>query len=368
MRNNVAAFGEVMMRLQVPGHELLAQAGSLRYTFSGTGVNVVSALSRFGHCAYLVTTLPDNPLGDAAEAYLRKLGIHDAYIRRDGKYIGMYFLENGFGARPSRVTYTNRLESSFNMAPTDAYDFEAIAAQVDVAHFCGITLAMNDAVREQMAAFAAAVRGRGGLVVFDCNYRPSLWGEDGYAKAKPLYERMLGLADIVLMNETDAIRTLGMPTGKADRREQLEELIPEVARTYGISAIAGTHRWVLGNNTNGLQGFLFRSGGNGRRGETGGQGERDASGESSESGKSGGMGGFAYSRRLEFPVYDRIGAGDAFASGIVHGELSGWTPERTVEFAANAGMLAHSISGDTPMSSERDVLRAMETSASDVER
>lgn len=347
MRKNVAAFGEVMMRLQVPGHELLAQAGSLRYTFSGTGVNVVSALSRFGHRAYLVTTLPDNPLGDAAEAYLRKLGIQDAYIRRDGKYIGMYFLENGFGARPSRVTYTNRLESSFNTAPTDAYDFETIAAQVDVAHFCGITLAMNDAVREQMAAFAAAVRRRGGLVVFDCNYRPSLWGEGGYAKAKPLYERMLGLADIVLMNETDAIRTLGMPTGKTDRREQLEELVPEVARTYGISAIAGTHRWVLGNNTNGLQGYLFRSGG---------------------SSENGGSGGFAYSRRLEFPVYDRIGAGDAFASGIVHGELSGWTPERTVEFAANAGMLAHAISGDTPMSSERDVLRAMEATASDVER
>ncbi len=365
MRKRVAAFGEVMMRLQVPGHELLAQAGSLRYTFSGTGVNVVSALSRFGHRAYLVTTLPDNPLGDAAEAYLRKLGIDGTYIRRDGKYIGMYFLENGFGARPSRVTYTNRLESSFNTAPTDVYDFAEIAAEVDVAHFCGITLAMNDAVREQMAAFAAAVRGRGGLVVFDCNYRPSLWGEDGYAKAKPLYERMLGLADIVLMNETDAIRTLGMPTGKTDRREQLEELIPEVARTYGISAIAGTHRWVLGNNTNGLQGYLYRSGGNGRHGETGGQGK---SGESGGMGRMGGMGGFVYSRRLEFPVYDRIGAGDAFASGIVHGELSGWTPERTVEFAANAGMLAHSISGDTPMSSERDVLRAMETSASDVER
>src|SRR5690625_4891634 len=147
MTKHIAAFGEVMMRMQVPGYELLSQANELKYTFSGSGVNVVSALTRYGHKGSLVSTVSNNALGDAATAYLRKLGISTSYLQKNGEYIGMYFLENGFGVRPSRVTYSNRLESSFNTATEDLYHFEEIATQIDAVHFCGITLAMNDQVR-----------------------------------------------------------------------------------------------------------------------------------------------------------------------------------------------------------------------------
>ncbi|QMV42493.1 sugar kinase [Cohnella cholangitidis] len=338
MAKRIAVFGEVMMRLQVPGYDLLSQAGSLNFSFSGTGVNVGSALARFGHTGYLVTTLPMNSVGDAAMAYLRKLGLTTTFMMRGGQYIGMYFLENGFGARPSRVTYSNRLESSFNTAPEGTYDYEAIAEEADVVHFCGITLAMNDSVRDHMKSLAKAVKARGGTVVFDCNYRPSLWGADGYEKAKPHYEDMLRLADIVMMNEKDAIFILGMHTDKETRSEQLAELIPEVAAQYGIRVAAGTHRSINGDNTHSLQGFIYKNQ------------------------------NFSYSKKLTFSVYDRIGAGDAYTSGIVHGELSGFSPGKTVEFAAAAGMLAHTIAGDTPMSSESEVLRAMTEAVGDVER
>lgn len=338
MPKRIAAFGEVMMRLQVPGYELLAQSNALQYSFSGTGVNVSAALTRFGHTGYLVSTLPDHAVGDAAIAYLRKLGITASFIRRDGKYVGMYFLENGFGARPSRVTYTNRLESSFNTADADAYDFTAIASEIDVVHFCGITLAMNDTVRGQMKTFAKAVKAAGGTVVFDCNYRPSLWGEGAYEKARPYYEEMLGLADIVMMNEKDAMLTLGMSTDKESRREQLMDLIPPVAVKYNIRAIAGTHRSINGDNTHSLQGYMYKDG------------------------------RFTFAEPLSFAVHDRIGAGDAYTSGIIHGETEGWAPEETVAFAAAAGMLAHTIVGDTPMSSESDIRKAMAASIGDVER
>ena len=91
MAKNFAAFGEVMMRLQVPGYALLSQSSTLNYSFSGTGVNVASALSRFGYKGHLVSTLPSNPVGDAAVSYLQKLGITDSFITRGGNYIGMYF-------------------------------------------------------------------------------------------------------------------------------------------------------------------------------------------------------------------------------------------------------------------------------------
>jgi 2-dehydro-3-deoxygluconokinase len=338
MPKRVAAFGEVMMRLQVPGYELLSQASTLNYTFNGTGVNVISALARFRHKVYLVSTLPANAVGDAAVSSLQKLGVTPSLINRGGNYVGMYFLENGFGVRPSRVTYSNRQESSFNTSPAEGYDFEVIAKEIDVVHFCGIALAMNDSVRHQIKSFAKAVKQNGGTVVFDCNYRPSLWGEYGYEKAKPHYEEMLYLADIVMMNEKDAMLILDMKTEKRIRQDQLTDLIPTVARKYKISVIAGTHRTINGDNTHSLLGFMYKNN------------------------------TFTFSKTLTFSVYDRIGAGDAYTSGILHGEMEGFSPEKTVGFAAAAGMLAHTVVGDTPMSSESDILRAMTEWVGDVER
>ncbi|MCQ4088900.1 sugar kinase [Saccharibacillus sp. JS10] len=338
MAKKVAAFGEVMMRLETPGLRLLSQTDTLQVSYSGSGVNVLSALSRFGHTAFPVTTLPDNPIGDAAEANLRKLGLSSDYIRKDGLYLGMYFLESGFGARASRVTYSNRPQSSFNTAAEDAYSFAETAKAVDAVHFCGISLAMNDTVRRQALAFAEAVKAAGKIVIFDCNYRPALWGADGYALARPWFEKMLHFADIVCMNENDAIHILGLPTSSIERVDQLLELIPAVANHYGIATIAGTHRAIESDGRHSLLGYLY----------TGGD--------------------FHFSDLLTFSVYDRIGAGDAYASGIIHGQLSDFAPEQTVRFASAASMLAHTIAGDTPFSSEAQIFRAMMEGIGDIER
>jgi 2-dehydro-3-deoxygluconokinase len=337
MPKKVIAFGEVMIRLMVPGYELLTQANTLKYSFSGTGVNVASAMTKLGHEGCLATKLPDNPLGEAAVSFLQRLGIGREFISKGGQYIGMYFLENGFGQRASRVTYTNRLESSFNTAEILDYDMELIAEQADIIHFCGITLAMTDQVRENMKILAKKVKEKGGLVCFDCNYRPTLW-DGGYAQAKPHYEEMLSLADIVMMNEKDAMFVLGMKTDKTSKEEQLKDLIPKVGKSFDIQTIAGTHRAINSNNTHSLRGYIYKN-------ET-----------------------FVFSRNISFSVYDRIGAGDAYTSGILHGELMGFPEGKTVEFAASAGMLACTIVGDTPMSTETEILSAMAGTIEDIKR
>ncbi|MFJ7853986.1 sugar kinase [Peribacillus frigoritolerans] len=337
MPKRIVAFGEVMMRLQVPGHELLSQANTLQYSFSGTGVNVASAMTKLGHDGYLVTMLPDNPLGDSAISALQRLGIGRNYISRGGKYMGMYFLENGFGQRASRVTYSNRLESSFNTATLSDYDMDMISEKTDIIHFCGITLAMAENVRESMKVLARKVKEKGGTVCFDCNYRPSLW-EGGYADAKPHYEEMLSLADIVMMNEKDALYILGMKSEGSTREEQLVELIPEVAKRFKIQSIAGTHRSINSDNSHTLRGYIYKE-------ET-----------------------FYFSDILSFSVYDRIGSGDAYTSGILHGELLGYSPEKTVRFAAASGMLACTVVGDTPLATEKEILSAMEGKMEDIKR
>ncbi|MEW9675755.1 sugar kinase [Lentibacillus sp. L22] len=338
MGKKIAAFGEVVMRLEAPGHDRLTQTNTLTYSFSGTGVNVTSALTRFGHEGYLVSTVPANPLGDAAVAHLQRLGISMPFVQRTGDYIRMYFLENGYGSRPSRVTNSSRQDSSFNIAAKGTYDFERVAKEVDMVHFCGINLATNDRVRNHMKNFAKTVHQNGGTVIFDCNYRPGLWGDQGYEKAKPHYEEMLSLADIVMMNEKDAIYILGMETNEVDRQAQLQDLLPTVAEKYQIRIIAGTHRTINDDHTHTLRGFMYKNQ------------------------------QLVFADPLTFSVLDRVGAGDAYTSGVVHGELEGYSPEETVNFATAAGMLAHTITGDTPMSTEEEIRSAMEVSAGDIKR
>jgi 2-dehydro-3-deoxygluconokinase len=111
-----------------------------------------------------------------------------------------------------------------------------------------------------------------------------------------------------------------------------------VAKRFGIQTIAGTHRAINSDNTHSLKGYMYKN----------------------ES--------FVFSRDLSFYVYDRIGAGDAYTSGILHGELADFPAEKTVQFAAAAGMLACTIVGDTPMSTETEILSATAGTIEDIKR
>ncbi|NGP46905.1 sugar kinase [Bacillaceae bacterium SIJ1] len=337
MMANIIAFGEVMMRMEVADNRLLSQGQSLHYSFSGTGVNVAAAMVNFGHQGYLATRLPRQPLGQAAFAFMQKLGIQHQFIKMGGSELGMYFLEKGYGRRPSRVTYTERKNSSFNTAIFSEAYLNELAECADVLHLCGITLAMGESIRQQLMRLTHKVKQKGGLICFDCNFRPSLWSEED-GEAKRYYEEMFHLADIVMMNEKDALLTLQYETAAHDRRQQLEELIPQVAECYDIPVIAGTHRTVHVDNTHSLQGFLYK--------------------ESS----------FSYAKTPPFAVLDRIGSGDAYTSGILHGELSRQSPQEEVQFAVTACMLACTIQGDTPLSTEDDIVSAINQYENDLQR
>src|SRR5690606_18710686 len=128
---------------------------------------------------------------------------------------------------------------------------------------------------------------------------------------KPHYEEMLALADIVMMNEKDALYTLGMESVKSERTEQVFELIPKVAEKYKISVVAGTHRTINENQSHTLQGFMFK----------------DQS--------------ITWSNAVSFSVLDRIGAGDAYTSGILHGVMENFSSQKIVNFSIAAAMLAH---------------------------
>lgn len=336
MDKTIAAFGEVMMRLEVPEYKKLHQENTLKYLFSGTGVNVLSGLSQFGYKTKLVSKLPANSIGDAALAQLRSLGINTDFVIRGGEYIGMYFLEKGFGIRPSQVTYTNRKESVFALSSTLEYEYDTFLEDTDVIHFCGISLALTENSRETVVKLATEAKNRGIQVCFDCNYRPKL-GES-YEQAKPWYEMMLQLADICFMSEKDAMYILGMKTTETTRERQIEDLLPKVAKVYNIHVMAGTIRKEEHIGERKLKGYIV------------------ANGEVTYSGEHG------------FLVYERIGSGDAFATGVLHGVLSCMKRQEIVNFATAASVYAHTTYGDSPIAQIAEIQKIVKGVSSVIER
>lgn len=338
MNKHIASYGEIMMRLEVPDNLLLRQAENLKYSFTGTGVNVTGLLSQFGYDTSLISAVPENSIGTAAIGAIRRLGIHSDFIIKNNDNLGMYFLEQGFGNRPSNVTYTNRQQSSFNTTDISEYDIVQSMKGVDVLHICGISLAMNNLTQNNILTIVKVAKEQGIKIVFDCNFRPSLWGENGNQRAKPYYETILREADIVIMSEKDAINTLNLTTTKERKEEQLEELLLVVAEKFNIDIIAGTIRTIQGSNQNNIKGYLFKNG------------------------------TMYYSEDFEVNILDRIGTGDAYTCGVIHGELSNMDPQEMVTFSTASCVLAHTISGDTPLFDTDDIIKIINEEKNDIER
>lgn len=110
----ILAFGEIMMRLNPSSFKTLTQIDSLDFSFTGTGLNILAGLAENGFVTSMLTALPDNNLGRAAAANIRKLNVLDQGIHYESNHLGIYILELGYGGRPSEVTYLDRAHSSFN--------------------------------------------------------------------------------------------------------------------------------------------------------------------------------------------------------------------------------------------------------------
>lgn len=334
----IVAFGEVMMRLMPPDYKLLTQSDRLEFLFTGTGVNILSGLFQMGNEVVMSTILPNNNVGYAAAAHLRKLGINDKYIGYKGNHIGMYFIEMGVGRRPSQVTYMNREESSFGRSSILDYDFEKLLKGADCIHICGISLALNKNTRECAFNLASIAREKGIKVIFDCNFRPSLWRDDEREDAKKEYEKMLNLSDIVFATDKDAELLLGIEyDNRLSGIEKKEYLLNKMREKYSIKTVLGTIRHNEEENQK-IQGYMV---------------DDD---------------GITLSKIYKVIVYDRVGGGDGFACGAIHGILNGYTKNEIVNFATCSGVLAHTTYGDSPVMGINHIRRLMNDEYIDIIR
>ena len=313
-------FGELMLRLKSPGKERFLQSPSLEATFGGGEANVAVSLANYGLDAEFLSVIPDNAIGDAAIGELRRFNVDTSKVIRTAGRMGIYYLETGANQRASKIIY-DRAYSAISLFNPAGYDWDSIYEGVKWLHISGITPAISEETKDASILAVKEAKKRGVTVSIDLNYRKNLWkyGVD----AKEVMTEMTKYADIIIANEEDCQKSLGLKCesnvegGKLDQEDykklsdSLLEKFPnvkKVAITLRESKSADINFWAAALN-NGSE--------------------------------------FIVSRKYEmYDIVDRVGGGDSFAGGLIYGlnELEG--DREALEFAVAASCLKHTIDGD----------------------
>lgn len=199
MDNKILSFGEIMLRLTPPDKALIAGCRTFDACYGGSESNVLVALSCLGHRTEYLTALPDNPLGEATVRHLRSYGVGTGHIIRSGDVLGMYFLEEGQGDRPSAVVYHRKYSEVAKLGP-DAFDYDAVFAGCTLFHICGISFALSQSTRALAFRLVEEARARSIPVSFDFNYRGKLWTVE---EAGEVFRRIVPLVDILFCSGLD---------------------------------------------------------------------------------------------------------------------------------------------------------------------
>ncbi|MGJ7900969.1 sugar kinase [Lysobacter sp. 1R34A] len=326
MSGRVVCFGELLLRLGAPGRQRLLQSPLLEAHVGGAEANVAVSLARLGHEAAMVSVVPDNPLGEAACGELRRHGVDTRAVSTAPGRMGLYFLETGAIQRPSRVLY-DRAGSAFAIAGTRPYDWPALLAGAAWLHLSGVTPALGERGAEAAIVAARAARDAGVRVCFDGNFRSSLWRESNCEPAPILYT-LMSLADLAFADHRDIAVVLGTKAaGFADAEDTAAAARLAFETFPNLQRLACTHREQRDVDHHRLSASLFHRDGSVLRATP-----RDLSG-----------------------IVDRIGAGDAFAAGLLHALLSGMSDEHGLAFALAAASLKHSVPGDFNLVDLQDV-------------
>jgi 2-dehydro-3-deoxygluconokinase len=320
-----AFFGELMLRLSPPGREILLQSLAFQVNAGGAEANVAVGLACLGHKVRMVSAVPDNALGQGVLGELRRHGVDTGTVdlSADGR-LGLYFLNPGAGLRASEVVY-DRAHSVFATRPADAWDWDRALAGVTRLHLSGITPALGPSSAAAAIAAAEAAASRGIAISFDGNYRARLW-EAWDSDPRSVLTRLIGHADILFGNHRDISLLLGTDfSGEGEDRRRIAaeaafEAFPK------LQTIASTARHVDDADSHRIAARIDT---------------REV--------------GYQTREVLVAGIVDRIGAGDAFAAGVLHALLQGKGAEDAAQSGLALTCLKHSLPGDMSLFRQADI-------------
>jgi 2-dehydro-3-deoxygluconokinase len=294
----VVTFGEIMLRLATPGYLRFLQTDTLNATFGGGEANVAVSLANYGIPVEFVTRLPENEIADWCLADLRKYNVGTSYVLRGGNRVGIYFLETGAVARPSKVVY-DRAHSSIAEVQKGMFDWKEILKEARWFHWTGITPALSQGAADVCLEAIETANEMGVTVSCDLNYRKNLWKYG--KKASEIMPQLVAGCDLILGNEEDAEKVFGIKPegfdvektkGEVDAK-QFESVCRQLMKKFPRARkIIITLRGSINANHNNWGGWLFYD-------------------------------RLYQSRRYDIThIVDRVGGGDSFMGGLIYGLIA----------------------------------------------
>lgn len=332
----VITFGEIMLRLSTNGYQRFVQSDNFDVVYGGGEANVAVSLANYGHDAYFVTKLPTHEIGQCAVDSLRRYGVNVDFIARGGDRVGIYFLETGASMRPSKVIY-DRAHSSVSECVPEDFNFDEIFKDATWFHWTGITPALGKNTQKVLKQALICAKKHGVTVSCDLNYRKKLWTP---AEAQECMTDLMQYVDVCIGNEEDAEKCLGFKPGETDvttgdlQLGGYKQIFEQMKEKFGFKYIATSLRESYSASDNGWSALAY-------------------------DGKE-----FYHSKKYQVRIVDRVGGGDSFSGGFIHGLLKYGDFKKALEFGVAASALKHTIPGDFNLVSESEVETLMNGDAS----
>ncbi len=353
-RYDILSLGEIMLRLD-PGPGRIHTARSFTAWEGGGEYNVARGLRRcFGLRAGVVTAFADNPVGRLVEDFILQGGVDTSLIKwvpydGIGRSVrnGLNFTERGFGIRGA-VGCSDRGNTAVSQLKAGDIDWDMIFGKLKVRHFHtgGIFAALSDTTPGVVIEALKAAKKYGTVTSYDLNYRPSLWKSiGGLERAREVNREMAKYVDVMIGNEEDFTACLGFEVEGVDKSlsnikvESFKKMIGNVVKAYPFKVVANTLRTVKTATVNDWGAIAWQDG------------------EFFEA---------TYRPGLE--IFDRVGGGDSFASGLIYGLLKTGKASVAVEYGAAHGALAMTTPGDTSMARLSEVEKLIGGGSARVER
>lgn len=352
---DIVSLGEIMIRLD-PGEERIHTTRHFRAWEGGGEYNVARGLKRcFGKRAAVVTAIADNPVGRLLEDLMYQGGVDMKYVKwvpYDGigrkVRVGLNFTERGFGVRAA-VGCSDRANSAASQLKKGDVDWEKIFGRDGSRwfHTGGIFAALSETTPDVILEAVSAAKKHGTTVSYDLNFRNSLWRDiGGQEKAMEVNRAIAPYVDVMLGNEEDFTAALGFEVRGMDKGyskldpANFKKMIYEVVEEFpNLKVVATTLRNAKTASANDWGAIMYTEGQF-----------------------------YEATLRPDLEIYDRVGGGDSFASGLIYGLMEGKDPDEAVNYGAAHGALAMTTPGDTTTASLREVERVVGGGSARVDR
>lgn len=324
--NQIITFGEVLMRISPQGNRKFVQSNAVEFYFGGTELNVGISIANFGGNVKHISCISDDFIGDTAISYLNKFDLDTSAIVRSPRPLGVYFLEVGAVMRASSISY-NRSHSSFSEIKPAMVNWEKSLENGKWFHWTGITPALNKGSQETLLEGLKLARKKGMQVSADPTYRSGLWkyGEN----AKEVLSELVNHSTIFIggINEINELLETDFSYSNEDFIEASKQLIEKYP---SIEKVFDKIRTSINSSWHKIRARMW----NGKE--------------------------FKETKDLDIThIIDRIGTGDAFAAGLIHG-LQKFDDFKAMQFASAACAIKHTYLGDVNYANERDVITILD--------